>query len=63
MKWYLIWLIVSTDPDSGLKTGAYEDFMPSERVCEQAKKELTEKLLEMNYKDFTVICEGRVDGR
>lgn len=58
---YLFWLLISPDPDAGLQTGLYKDFMPSMQKCEDSKVNLAEKLLYMGYDNFTISCECSIE--
>lgn len=60
MKWYLIWLIITLNPDgtySAVKS--YETYYRTEAVCMEAQEKLDAKLIDEGYKNFTTICEQR----
>jgi hypothetical protein len=58
MKWFLVWLIVTTNPDGSIESRLYETQVQNEIVCLAAQKKLDERLLN-GYDNFTTSCEYR----
>ena len=59
MKWFLVWLIVTTGPDGSIQSRLYETSAASEEICYAAQAKLDEKLLDSGYTNFTTSCEYR----
>lgn len=59
MKWFLIWIIITTADDGSLDARVYETQVSSEQACYAAQDNMDTYLLQKGYTNFTTACEVR----
>lgn len=59
MKWFLIWLIVTTGPNGEIESRMYSTQISSEQACYAAQANMDTYLLQKGYTNFTTACEAQ----